>query len=247
MVLLKRILCSALIASAALAGPLARAAEEKPVNLIVTPKVGRVVRMKMTVKLNIMGMDMVMSGVEKETVKAVQPNGDVVLEIVDEGGTMSTGGASQQMPAQAPYTKTLDRFGKTKKSKPYVDDGFTTEGTSKLMDAVTDALLTDRPVRPNDTWQTVVDNPAVKGQKVTIKSVYLGLDRIDGKAYWKIHQTTAAAVNAEGGRLDYEFTEWIDPTTGATFKDDATVKGLPTKAGLMTMQMSAAAVKAGAK
>jgi hypothetical protein len=196
----------------------------------------------------LMGMEMEMQGVEKSTITAVQENGDVVAEVVDEGSKLHAAGQDQDMPITPTYSITHDKLGKTTKTgKKESDDGFTTPAISKLMDSITDFVLTDKAVKPNDTWQNELENPAMKEKKVVVKDTYLGLDKIDGKDCWKVKQAAEAVVDAAGAKLSYEVTVWIDPVNGATVQLDGTVKNVPTAAGLMSMHVLTTTLKAGDK
>ena len=120
---------------------------------------------------------------------------------------------------------------------------FMTPEIAKLMASLSTSLLTDRALKTNDTWQTELENPAVKEKKVTVKDTYLGIDKVDGKDYWKVKQTAEAVVDADGSKMTYEFTVWIDPMSGDAFKIDGTVKDVPTQVGPITMQITSTAVK----
>ncbi len=248
MLKLYRVVGGALLTFALIAGQVvARADDEKAVSLIVKPKVGRVTHNKGVIKTSVMGMDMVITGREKETVKEVKENGDVVTETLDEGSTVNVGGTESDQTPTPPRTKTHDKFGKLKDYKSQDTSQFTTPEIDSLLESLVTLILTDKTVKTNDTWQTELENPAVKEKRITVKGTYLGLDKIDGKDYWKIKQTAEAAADAHGATIVYDFTQWIDPTTGETFKSEGTVKGVPTMVGPLTFQVTTKAVKAGDK
>ncbi len=241
---LNLLLCGALFAFGLIAGPGVRAEDEKAVILIVKPKVGRVVRTKLYIKVNMSGMDMVMNGVEKDTVKEVHENGDVVFEIVDEGGIMSANGAKAPLPVELPYTKTVSRLGTSTRSKKYSGDESITPEVDKLLNSISDLIVTGMAVKANDTWDTELDNPIVKEKKVTLKSIFLGFEKLNGKDTWKIKQTAEAATDTNGELLTYEMTTWIDPINGGDLKSEGVVKNVPVKLGRMSMQISSRAITA---
>ena len=243
-----RVLGGALFAFALIASQaVAYADDEKAVSLIVQPKVGRVTHSTGIVKTSVMGMDMVINGHEKETVKEVKENGDVVTETIDEGSTVKVGGKESDQTPSPPRIKIHDKFGKLKDYKSQDNSQFTTPEIDALLESLVTLILTDKPVKTNDTWQTELENPAVKEKKIMVKGTYLGLDKIDGKDYWKIKQTAEAAADAHGATIVYDFTQWIDPATGETFKSEGTVKGVPTMVGPLTFEVTTKAVKAGDK
>ena len=42
-------------------------------------------------------------------------------------------------------------------------------------------ILPEKEVKSGDSWQTEFDNPAAKGKKVTVKTSYLGTEKVDGR------------------------------------------------------------------
>jgi hypothetical protein len=240
-----RVLGGALLAFALIAGQVvARAEDEKAVSLIVKPKMGKVTHTKTVIKTSVMGMDIVVSENQKQTIKEVKENGDVVEEITDEGSTINIGGMDRDNPAAPPVTVTRDKFGKVKEYKSDNAAGFMTPEVAKIMAMLSSSILTDKALKTNDTWQTELENPAVKEKKVTVKDTYLGLDKVDGKDYWKIKQTTEAVVDADGSKMSYDITVWINPADGDTLKVEGTVKDVPTQVGPITMTITSKAVKA---
>lgn len=236
-----RVLGSALCLLGLLGGQALRA-DETPVHLIVTPKVGRVLRTRLATTITIMGMELQTNGTVKNVIKEVKPNGDVVIETIDEGGTITVNGQKAPQNATPPYTSTRDKFGKTIETHKTRTGGVTTPEVNKLLDAITDIILTDKPVKLNDTWVTEVENPVVKEKKVIVKDTYVGTEKIEGKEYWKLKQTAEATTDAAGNRIVYEVTEWISSIDGAPFKFEATVANVPTRAGLMSLKLRSDAI-----
>jgi hypothetical protein len=244
---LNRVLGGALLALALLGGQMARADDDKTVSLLVKPTLGRVTHKKIVIKTSVMGMDIVVNQAQQDTVKEVKENGDVVVEIVDEGSTLNIGGVDRDQPTASPHTVTRDKVGKVKEVKDADASGFMTPEVSKLVMMIATSILTDKAVKTNDTWQTELDNPAVKEKKVTVKDTFLGVDKVEGKDYWKIKQTAEAVVDTDGSKMSYEITEWIDPVNGDAFKIEGTIKDVPTQVGAITMQITSKSVKAGEK
>jgi hypothetical protein len=209
-----RVLGGALLAFALIGGQVARADDEKTVTLLVKPKVGRVMRTKSVINTSVMGMDLVVNQSQKDTIKEVKDNGDVVAEIADEGTTISIGGMDQDQPAGPPFNYTRDKIGKIKEFKRAEENGFTSPEIAKLMATLSAFILTDKAVKTNDTWQTELDNPAVKEKKITVKDTYLGIDKVDGKEYWKVKQTAEAIVDADGNKVSYEIINTFAKTGG---------------------------------
>jgi len=244
---LNRVLGGALLVGALLGSQIARADDEKPVNLVVTPKVGRVVRTKSVIKTSFMGMDLIVNQTQKNTIKEVKANGDIVEETADEGSVVSIGGQEQNQPAAPSYTVTTDKLGKIKVFREVAAGEFMSPEVSKLMEVLGSFILTEKAVKTNDTWQNELDNPAIKEKKITIKDTYLGTEKIDGKDCWKIKQTGEAVVDADGAKMSFEATEWVNSLTGEPVKLEGTVKDVPTQVGALTLKIVSNAVKADEK
>ncbi len=242
-----RMLGGVLLAFALIGSQMARADDAKPVNLLVAPKAGRVTRTQSVIKTSVMGMDLLITQTQKDTIKEVKDNGDFVTEIADEGSVVNIGGQEQNQPAVAPRTVTRDKFGKVKDVKADDAGNFMAPEVAKIMTLLSTSILTDKAVKTNDTWQTELDNPAVKEKKITVKDTYLGIDKIDGKEYWKVKQTAEAIVDADGNKLSYEITQWLNPADGNTVKIEGTIKDVPTQVGALTMQITSKAIKADEK
>lgn len=238
-----RVLGGAFLALALLAGQVARAQDEKAVNLVVKPKAGLVTRAVTTIKTSAMGMDIIVTQTQKDTVKEVKENGDVVVEVADEGSVLNIGGTDRDQPASPAFTITRSKLGIVKESKREDASGFMTPEVGRLMTSLSSSIYPDKLVKTNDTWQTELENPAVKEKKITVKGTYLGLDKVEGKDYWKIKQSAEAFVDADGAKMSYEILQWINPKDGTLFKLEGTIKDVPTQVGPLTMQITSKALK----
>jgi len=238
-----RVFAGALLAFALIGSQTARADDEKPVSLLIAPKVGQVKHIKTTIKTNAAGMDLTVTQSQKFTIKELKANGDVVFEIADEGTVVNVGGQEMEQPPSPPRSVTRDKIGKVKEINVDEAAQFMAPEVTKIMAGLSAAILTEKAVKTNDTWQTELENPAVKEKKITVKGTYLGLDKVEGMDYWKIKQTAEAIVDANGGKMSYDITQWINPTTGDVLKTEGTIKDVPTQIGQLTMQLSSKAVK----
>ena len=95
-----------------------------------------------------------------------------------------------------------------------------------------------------ESWTTEMDNPALKGKKFSLKSVFIGIDKVDGKEYWKVKQTSTVEVDAAGAKTAFEMTHWMEIGTGETFKAEGSVKDLPTQFGPVNWTMKIEKLKA---
>lgn len=218
---------------------------EAPVSLLVRPKVGRVVRLKTVVKVSVPAGAVTITQVQKNTLKTIKPNGDWTEEIAYESSTVSDGKeeSSEKEKDLPRFTVTHDRLGKIKEGRKAEASSFISPEVAKLIEMLNAFILSEKPVAPNDTWQTVLENPIITDKPVTIKDIFLGTEKIDGKDAWKIKQTAEVVVDLKGGLMNYEATEWIDPTSGDKLKVEADIKNVPTQAGAMSEQILATPVK----
>lgn len=240
---LTRAVGGVLFACAFVVGSAANAQNDQAVNLIVKPKVGRVIRNRTIVKTSFMGMELVVNESQKNTVKAVKTNGDIVVEIAAESAIIRIGGMNQVQDPNPPYSIIRERNGRIKEGRKIDMDEFMKIGVAKVNEALGAFILPEKPVKPNDTWETVLNNPAVVDRKITVKGTYLGLEKIDGKEYWKIKQSSEAIVDVDGTKVTYDSTEWVNPDDGETFRLEATAANVPTNAGNLTLKISGEAVK----
>src|SRR5689334_22128822 len=74
-------------------------AQDKAVTLVRKFKKESVTHSEITIRTTIMGAEIHIKAKEKETVKEIKANGDVVVESVDEGGTIKIGEMEQELPA----------------------------------------------------------------------------------------------------------------------------------------------------
>jgi hypothetical protein len=212
-------------------GAMQAARADDTTKLVRTYKEGDKARYKQTIKVSVMGMDVVVTTTDKLTVKEVKKTGDVVEVREGEGGTMTLNGADQPSPPTPAITITFDKSDKLSDYKPSMEGGFFDPGVANLVAVAHHFLLTDKAVKKDDTWETELDNPAVKGKKMTVKDTFLGTEKRDGKDLWKIKQTGEPLVDAAGGKMTFEFTALLDPATGQLVHSEGNVKQIPTQFG----------------
>lgn len=221
----KRALAGAAAALFLAAGMVVRA-DDKPVKLARTAKVGDVVRTKVTVNANAGGQDIVVVQTFKTKVKEINKKDEVVWEQTTESvvvNDMEQAGASGQT-----QTETRDKLNKlVDYTPPKAGQDIFSPEVQKLMAGSSEILFTDKEVKPGDSWTTEMDNPVVKDKKVKIKTTFVGMDKVDGKDYWKVKQSAEADTDDKGAKTTYEMTSWLDPADGSTLKMEGQVKDLP--------------------
>src|SRR5207248_1555 len=65
---------------------------------------------------------------------------------------------------------------------------------ARLLATLRTPILPEKEVKAGDTWQTEFDNPAVKGKKFTVKTTFVGTDKVEGMDVWKIQQSGEPAT-----------------------------------------------------
>jgi hypothetical protein len=183
-------------------------------------------RYKQVVKTTVAGKDIVLTSIDKRTIKEVKPNGDVVMTSENESNKVELDGAEQPGQPSPPSTVTYSKAGKL------IDfnggaAGFFDPGVQQLMIVAHSMILPDKPVKKDDTWKTELDDPAIKGKKITLNQTFLGSEKRDGKDLWKIKQTLEAPVDDTGDKASFELTFWLDPANGLLVHSEGSVKDLP--------------------
>ena len=224
-------------------------AQEAPVKVGYTHKKGDVVKLRMTINASVGGMDIVVKITNKDEVTEVKDNGNVVTVQTPEATIVNIGGMDMEQPGGAKVTATRDKYGKLVELKAPEEAGaFMSPEVQKFQASITDILMPEKPVKAGDSWTTELDNPMVKGKKFSVKTTFVGIEKLEGKEYWKVKQTATADSDAAGAKTTVEFTAMLEPATGTIFSAEGTVKDLPTlQAGAISWKMKVEQVKAAAK
>lgn len=213
-------------------------AEDTPVTISRTYKLGSTHRYQSTQKVTALGKDTVITRTFQETVKKVTPQGDVTLLHTEENGKISTAGAEDVLSAGPPLTIVRDRYGKLLEWKaPNQDEQVLSPDVQRLIAMVGDVLLTDKPVKPGDTWQTELQNPVDK-QKFVVKDTFVSKETVDGIDLWKIHQTMEATVDVTGHKLSQDETVWLSVDQGQITHIESTYAGIPSQYGPLSFSSS---------
>jgi hypothetical protein len=238
-----RLISAALCISIALIST-ASFADDPPVALKRSPKKGDVVRFRAESEIKTGMGDAKLVGTSKTTVKEIKENGSVVLEEATEGGTITLNGMEITLPLMPPTVVTRDMSGKLLElKKEETTGGSESPEVTQLMASIGTPILQEKAVKAGDAWETEVDNPLAKDKRVKLKTVFVGIEKIDGSDFWKIKQTAEAATDASGGKLIYEGIFWLDPANGQEAKAEVAIKDLPSNYGLLNIKTKATRVK----
>lgn len=234
--LLCAVLCNGQVAPvyARDAGAPAATSAAQAVTLAAPPaKVGDTVRYRSQIKADFSGSEVLVERKRKDVIKEVKGNQDVVIESNDEGGTITVDGNANDIPAGGLIAITVNKMNTVLSYQPGDENQYISNSSLHLM-ALTDRIIfPDHPVKPGDTWTTEVDNPQVKGKKITIKTTFVGEEKADGVTVWRVKQSLEADTEVAGNMLKATTTALLDATTGQMIESEQNVKGLPTTNGEM--------------
>ncbi len=172
--------------------------------------------------------DVIATNVQTSIIKEIKPDGSVVVEVISDEASFDMGTGPQPLPNPAPITITYDKSGKLKELKG-ADESSTTFSPDvyQILQMTGHILFPDHPVKSGDNWEALVDDPVVKGKKVTVKDTYSGSEIRDGKTVWKIEQDVTAPVSADGTILNSKVTAYLDPSSGDMIYEKSDITNLP--------------------
>ncbi|MEP6754638.1 MAG: hypothetical protein ABJA67_03980 [Chthonomonadales bacterium] len=212
-------------------------ADDKPVSFLRTYKEGTVTTFKVVINASVMGMDIVVKTGQKVTVKSVKKDGTAVFDIAPQATVITVGGNDMDQEAAKPVSETRDKYNKLVEYKSDQPDGFMAPEIRKLILSGSEVIFSEKAVKPGDSWETELDNPALPAKKFKVKTTYVGSDKLEGAEVLKLKQTFTTETSKEGDKVTVEATFLLDATTFETLQVDGTSKDLPTQIGPLTMTM----------
>jgi hypothetical protein len=219
-------------------------AQDKTYKLAAQYKKGEERKSKITINASLMGMELVVVQNMKLVVKEIKDNGNVVIENIMLGGTISINGMEQEQPARPAVTEERTKTGKLLELKTPAEAGevFSPE-VQKLLASINDPVYSDKEVKVGDSWTIELDNPVVKDKKVKISNKVLAAEKVGDIETVKVGQKVEAVVAADGTMLTQEMTFWINPENGEAVKAEGKIANLPTSFGNISWTMKMAQVK----
>jgi len=204
------------------------AARQESVQLVRKAKVGDVSRVSTVGKAQVdMGgnqMVLDLKGIDKYTVTAIAPNGEITQIEQPESVEISMQG--QSMP---PNPEMLQPS--TIVTKPngmlvsYTKDGGTADTTEGRMHNATTVVFPDTPVKVGDKWsKTFAANAAIGSRPARADYEVLAFETVAGTAVVKIGMTFQESV---APALKTKGTFWIERSTGDVVKVDGTLDNFP--------------------
>ena len=203
-----------------------------PVMLAVSFKVGDTARFRSNTNVSVGGMDIALEQTRKYTIKEIKDKGDVILETKEEGGKVSVNGSDMDIPAGGLIMVTLDKYNKILTYKPDADNPYLSKSTLHLMAMAERITFPEKAVKAGDSWKTEIENPAVKDKKVTIKTTFVGKDKVEGVDAWKVKQTLEAETEGNG-KMTAEYTALLNASTGQLISAESDLKGVPGQMGAL--------------
>ena len=221
-----------ILASIALLPSLAKA-DDTPVTLKYTTKVGDSFHQQMLIKANVGGIDATLKQTQKRLIKDVSDTGDVTFLVTDEGGTLTLMGTDQHQDPGPDVTVKRDNLGKLtdwKPSKEFDNPPMSPE-VMRATEQLYTVVLPSVPVKEKDTWKVAIDNPIYDKKKIAVENTYLGIEKVDGVDLWKIEQTATVPLDADGNVSTFEGTFWLNPASGQLVKLEGNAKDIPSQYG----------------
>jgi len=220
-------------------------ADDSPITLKYTTKVGDSQHQQILVKANVGGVDAVVKQTQKRLTKEVNDAGDVTFLVTDEGGTLTLAGSDQHQDPGPDVTVKRDKLGKLTDWKPAKD--FDNPPMSPEVMRATEQLYTvvlpTMAVKEKDTWKVELDNPVYSKAKIKVENTYLGMEKVDGVDLWKIKQTATVPLDADGGVSAFDGTFWLNPSNGQLVKLEGNVKDVPSQFGKLQLEITVSPVK----
>jgi len=218
--------------------------DDTTVTLKRPQKAGTVQRYKIEAIADAGGTEVTVERKMKIEIKEVKENGDVVLVMKDEGGKIVAMGQEMEVPLASTVTVTTDKLGKVLKYERANDDlSVMAPQIERLLAVAQDYVLPEKDVKPGDTWQYEMDNPALKDTKVTVKLMYAGFEKVDETRVWKIKQAMSAPVDREGGKMEAEMTFFVNSETGVTVRAEGKFSNVPSQYGPVNITWKTSLVK----
>jgi hypothetical protein len=222
--------------------------DDNPVTLRRVYKAGDVSRYATTMRVKVMGNEFVQESVDKIEVKKVDPDGTAGLTYEIESGSYILNGNKNDLPKAPPWAITRDkqnRFVKATTEETF--EVFMAPEVRRLLFSCVEVVFPDKPVKVGDTWTTELDNPAVKGKKITLKTTFRGKEMLEGASISKVEQRAEADTNLTGGKLTCDLTAWLNGSTGEAVKIETAFKGVPTQFGALDTNSVSVLKKPGEK
>jgi hypothetical protein len=210
-------------------------ADDKPVMLALTPKANTVAHFKINLAVSMMGNEVAkVEQRNKSEIKEVKKDGSFTVASFSEGVHVNGPGGEQDLPGGPVAKSTRDKFGKLIEftPEPGGQEIFAPE-VVRLQAMLSQIIFPEKAVKAGDNWETSLDNPADKGKKLTVKTTYVGTEKVDGVDVWKVKQTAEVVIAGKDAKLITEYTAWLDPATGDEVKADVSLKNLPASFGGM--------------
>jgi hypothetical protein len=246
---MKRIIAGGIVAAVTCCLPIVVQArpqtQDQPTVTIARPrKAGDVVRMKVNATADVAGTEVTLERTVKTEVKEIKKTGEVVIVSSDLGGKVNAGGQEMEIPPTGPVTTTFDKLGRPVKYERSASDmSIMAPEVEQLIAVMQDYVLPDKPVKAGDAWENELPNPLFKDKKVQVKTTFVGMDKLEEAEVWKLKQTMAVVVDADGSKMSAELVFLVDPATGTPRTAEGAIKGVPTQYGPVDLRIKATLLK----
>lgn len=237
-----------LVASTALlltsAGSVLSALQDAPITLVRSVKAGEKLVYKSVAKTKINFNELVITIPITQMFKEVKPDGSFVMEVSQGSAEYLYDGKKTTGAAPKPTLETRDKNWKlTDYKEEFVENAAVPTETNKLGAMLSIIILSDKPMKPGDFWETEYPSPLMKNKTVKLKTTFVGKDKLNDKEVLKFEQVCETQVDFAGNKMNHTHVALLDPATGIMQKANITIKNLPGANGPLNLSIEHNIVK----
>lgn len=217
---------------------------QAPLMLSYTPQKGSTVYYNGNLVINTGKSVVTISQRYHVTISAVNTDGSFDQTLTYDKYEMKSDQGSQPLPTPPPLTLSYESTGLMKDKTLTSSDPSMDPGIAKILMLTTRPILSAKPVSPGDKWTTTLDDPEVKGQKITVEDTFVKVGMNAGLPVWKVKQTVSAPVSADGTVFTSKNSFVMDAKTGGLIMDIGHVTNLVTLYGNLSADITLVRVPA---
>ncbi len=211
---------------------------QTPQMLSYTPQKGSTVYYQGNLVINTGKSELTISQGYHVTVSAVHKDGSFDETLTYDKYNMKTDQGSQPLPTPPPLNLSYDSTGQMEDKTVIPTDPSMDAGIAKILMITTRPILSSKPVSPGDKWTTTIDDPEVKGQKITVEDTFVKQSTHAGQPVWKVKQKVSAPVSADGTVFSSKNTFVMDAKTGGLIMDTGHISNLVTLYGNLSADIT---------
>lgn len=173
-----------------------------------------------------------------QTVEAVGAGGTVTVRVRDAGSRLAVGEIAREFSVGGAISKKIEPNGCVIAYEPMPKpaDALVASDTAALIDVGTSVVVPDHPVNAGETWQTVCPPLASGKQAPSLRTEFLGMEKLGDAVLAKVRQHATIPATGSAAALNLETTVWLD-SRGLAVRIEQSADGIPTAFGTMPWQV----------